>query len=163
MNTTTDGPSKEMIDQKGKEQSIDGSSSNPEVMVPFGRLNNPRDIERSRLGPSSIGMIADAKFSREVDSTDMVGDKNSVPSGHIKSEVTGWTGNGCNDESVSAPEGKDSAPRPSFRLGDHNLQGSQHADAYLPSSPLMEQHKPPFRLDVGNQLESQGEVYMSTK
>lgn len=127
------------------------------MTIPVGRLDNPRETERSRLGPSSIGMFADANLSNEGDSMNMVGGKNGVPSGQMKTEVTGWTGNGCNDESVPVPERKDNAPSQSFRLGDHNFQGSQHADAYLPSFLLREQQKPLSRMDGGNHLESQGE------
>lgn len=235
-----------MIDHKGKEQTIDGPSSTPNVTMPFGRLGNPKETERSGLGSSSVGMFGEGNLSKEGDSMNMVGDKNGVPLGlpehgeemrqflmtrrkpesemqtweipqsqlpatkgdkpdglslrgsainnhkddlenrhrqvgstdqsslvmgmgqQMKTEMSGWTGNGCHDEtskvsplgsavlSESVPERKDNAQSQSFSLGDHDFHGSRHADAYLPSFPL---RVPVSRMDGGNLLVSQGENY----
>lgn len=51
-----------MIDQKGKEQKFDGSSS--EVPTPCGRLDNSRVSNNLCLEPSSVGMLADIKLTK---------------------------------------------------------------------------------------------------
>ncbi|XP_059665229.1 chromatin structure-remodeling complex protein SYD [Cornus florida] len=69
---------KEHVDQKGKEHSINESSSISEVTVPLGKPNNAREAERIPPGPSSTGIIREVNSStKEADNSNMREDKSS--------------------------------------------------------------------------------------
>ncbi|KAG7991412.1 hypothetical protein I3843_02G074300 [Carya illinoinensis] len=62
----TDGPCKELIDHKGKAQSLNEPSSNPDVMMPFVRLNTARETDIIPPVASSTGRLMEAdSFPKE--------------------------------------------------------------------------------------------------
>ncbi|KAL6966430.1 hypothetical protein U1Q18_032209 [Sarracenia purpurea var. burkii] len=67
-----DGPSKELIDRKGKELSLNDPSNIPEDTMPFGRLNNGRETEIVPQGPSSSGILTEANSSKESEDPNMI-------------------------------------------------------------------------------------------
>ncbi|CAK9146725.1 unnamed protein product [Ilex paraguariensis] len=77
-----DGPPKELIDNRGKDQYINEVGSIPEVTVPFGRLDNASERDR-RIppGPSPTGSLAEGNLSKEAEKTTMMEDKNDQPYG----------------------------------------------------------------------------------
>ncbi|KAA8549729.1 hypothetical protein F0562_001253 [Nyssa sinensis] len=75
-----DGPSKELIDHKGKEQSINDSSSIPEVTTSLGRPDNVRETERIPAGPSYTGSLPEVNsLSKEAENPSMMDDMNGMP------------------------------------------------------------------------------------
>lgn len=80
LNVFAEGPSKDMIEQKGKEQLFDGTSNTSDVPTPYGRLENLRESDNLRLDPSSVGMLADVKLTKG-EYMNMQGEKNGMPSG----------------------------------------------------------------------------------
>uniref|UniRef100_A0A5B6YW35 Chromatin structure-remodeling complex protein SYD n=1 Tax=Davidia involucrata TaxID=16924 RepID=A0A5B6YW35_DAVIN len=77
---TADGPRKELIDHKGKEQSNNDSSSVPEVTMPLGRPDNVRETERIPPGPSYTGILPEINsLSKEVENPSMMEDTNGLP------------------------------------------------------------------------------------
>ncbi|KAL8131393.1 hypothetical protein AgCh_007358 [Apium graveolens] len=245
-----EGPSKDMIEQKEKEQSFDGTSNTSDVPTPYGRLGNLRESDNLRLDPSSVGMLADVKLTKG-EYINRPGEKNGMPSGpteygeerrqimiarrkpdseiqtgeivqsqlsakgvnpdglssrssprnhkddldnrhqqvrsidqassvmgmrqQLQTEVTGQSGNSCDEEASnlslqslaalneSVPERKDNTPNQSYSLADRNFQGSQPADAYLPSVPSSAHWKPLSRTDVGNLMVSPDDSKISHK
>ncbi|PSR86840.1 Chromatin structure-remodeling complex protein like [Actinidia chinensis var. chinensis] len=67
-----DGPSKELIDNKGKELSINDPSNILEDSMPLGRLNNVRETEIVPQAPSSTGNRAEANFLKESEDPNMI-------------------------------------------------------------------------------------------
>ncbi|XP_017245995.2 chromatin structure-remodeling complex protein SYD isoform X2 [Daucus carota subsp. sativus] len=75
-----EGPSKDMVDHKGKEQLFDGTSKSSDVPTPFGRQDNSRESENMRLDPSSIGLLSDVKLTKG-EYMNVAGEKSGMPSG----------------------------------------------------------------------------------
>ncbi|XP_041000946.1 chromatin structure-remodeling complex protein SYD isoform X5 [Juglans microcarpa x Juglans regia] len=77
----TDGPCKELIDHKGKAQSLNEPSSNPDVMMPFVRLNTARETDIIPPVASSTGRLMEAdSFPKEGESLKVSEDKNGPTS-----------------------------------------------------------------------------------
>ncbi|XP_057484084.1 chromatin structure-remodeling complex protein SYD-like isoform X2 [Actinidia eriantha] len=67
-----DGPSRELIDNKGKELSINDPSNILEDTMPLGRLNDVRETEIVPQAPSSTGNHAEANFLKESEDPNMI-------------------------------------------------------------------------------------------
>ncbi|KAF5452399.1 hypothetical protein F2P56_027401 [Juglans regia] len=77
----TDGPCKELIDHKGKAQSLNEPSSNPDVMMPFVRPNTARETDLIPPVASSTGRLMEAdSFPKEGESLKVSEDKNGPTS-----------------------------------------------------------------------------------
>ncbi|XP_057957466.1 chromatin structure-remodeling complex protein SYD-like isoform X2 [Malania oleifera] len=76
-----DVPRKELIDHKGKEQSLNEPNSIPEVIASVGRLNNAKDSERIPPSLSSAGSVREIEsLSKETGNPKMVEGKTAPPS-----------------------------------------------------------------------------------
>lgn len=73
----TDGPRKELLDHKGKAQSSNEPSINPDVMMPLGRLNTVRETDVIPPVTSSTGRLLEPDtFPKEAESLNMREEKN---------------------------------------------------------------------------------------
>ncbi|KAK2965362.1 hypothetical protein RJ640_013825 [Escallonia rubra] len=75
-----DGPGRDVIDQKGNEQSVDDPSSTSEVATPFGKLENAMETERTPPGSSHTGTSAEVNLLTEAENN-MTEGINFLPSG----------------------------------------------------------------------------------
>ncbi|KAK3027834.1 hypothetical protein RJ639_040584 [Escallonia herrerae] len=75
-----DGPGRDVIDQKGNEQSVDDPSSTSEVATPFGKLENAMETERTPPGSLHTGTSAEVNMLTEAENN-MTEGINFLPSG----------------------------------------------------------------------------------
>ncbi|KAA8528106.1 hypothetical protein F0562_035025 [Nyssa sinensis] len=75
---TADGPRKELIDHKGKDQFIDDSGDIPEFKMPFGKPDNVSETEQIIPAPSSsTGIFPEVNsLSKEVENPNLMEDTN---------------------------------------------------------------------------------------
>ncbi|KAK2995301.1 hypothetical protein RJ640_010907, partial [Escallonia rubra] len=71
---------RDVIDQKGNEQSVDDPSSTSEVATPFGKLENAMETERTPPGSSHTGTSAEVNMLTEAENN-MTEGINFLPSG----------------------------------------------------------------------------------
>ena len=78
---------KEMVEHKGKEQSVNDPNSISEVTMPLGRLNNAREPERTPQGPSYTGIFPDTNPSSKELENPMIDGTNGLPCTRREAEL----------------------------------------------------------------------------